>query len=138
MSLHLVKNLSTNNKWSLEVKSAILYMEEKYQSIRSVQEIAGNLSISYNTLRTKFRRETRLTLIDYLTRLRLKRALELFTSDKLLKEIAWEVGYSDENQFIRAFIRVFNKRPKEVRTEYIIQKRTDNALSFLAQIPDQK
>jgi len=125
---------SQNADLSPLVLSAIQFINKRYHKIDSVQDISTGLSVNYNTLRVKFRRETKQTLKEFLTRIRLKRALALFPENKQLKEIAWEVGYGDENQFIRAFRRIYKTKPNEIRRRNMISQRTDDVLDWIDQL----
>ena len=117
---------------SQEVVSAIQFIREHFRTIKSVRDVASAIQVEYNTLRGKFRRETRQTLIEYLTRIRLENARAMFREDLLLKEIAWKVGYAYENQFIRAFVKNYGKTPREVRAHQINGSRTNQFLSTLS------
>ena len=84
--------------------------------------MAVELEINYHTLRVRFRRETRLTLEQFLTRVRVEQALALLDRDDLyIKEIAWEVGFQYEGQLTRAFQKLLGKTPQSIRATNRIQ-----------------
>ena len=124
---------------STEVMQAIAYIEENFSEIRHVSEIANNLSLNYHTLRDRFRRETRLRLKDFLTRVRIIRALKLLTeTDKLIKEIAWEVGYNHEGQLVRAFRKYLEMTPQIIRTQDRVSHHITEALELAKELMSSK
>jgi len=110
---------------------AIHFIETEYERIESVRDIAEHINMNYHTLRERFRRETRLRLKDFLTRTRIDKAVEQLTdSNRLIKEIAWEVGFKHEGQMIRSFRKYLNTTPQNIRTNGRIALRLKKALSL--------
>ena len=76
-----------------EVKGAVRYIRQNYGSTVQVEDIPEALGCPYNSLRRNFRRETRLTLAGFLARVRVRAAIRFMDqTDRLIREIAWEVG----------------------------------------------
>ena len=117
MEIKELINLSIEkSKCSIETTEAISFIDANYNKIKHVKEIAEELNINYHTLRDKFRRETRYTLINYLHIVRLKNAVELLKgTNDLIKEIAWEVGYENEGHLTRIFQQYANTTPQLFR-----------------------
>ncbi|WP_418452464.1 helix-turn-helix domain-containing protein [Anaerotruncus massiliensis (ex Liu et al. 2021)] len=63
-----------------------------------------------------FRHETGVTFVDYLSRVRIRRAVELLADGELkMYEIAERVGYSSQHYFSSAFKKVLGVSPMEYR-----------------------
>lgn len=98
------------------VRRAAEYIRLRHASIRRIPQVAVDLEINYHTLRVRFRRETRLTLEQFLTRVRVEQALIMLNREDLyIKEIAWEVGFQHEGQLTRAFQKLLGRTPQSIR-----------------------
>ena len=63
-----------------------------------------------------FKAETGMNFIDYLTQLRMDKAKDLLAhTNKSMKEICREVGYSDPNYFSRSFKKNVGLTPTEYK-----------------------
>ncbi|HWR24562.1 MAG TPA: response regulator [Feifaniaceae bacterium] len=88
------------------------FMEEQF----SLQEAAENLHVSPQHLSRVFRRETGITFMEHVTRLRIRRASELLLrKDFRIYEIAERVGYANQHYFSSAFKKVLGVSPMEYR-----------------------
>lgn len=84
-------------------------------AVASQEEIAKEFYLTKNYIAETFRRETGITLGDYITKVKLYRALELMTDSELKTyEIAELLGYSDE-YFYKLFRRQFGMTPSQYR-----------------------
>lgn len=99
------------------VNSAKMYLQEHYhESDMTLEKVSNHLHISPTYFSTIFKKETRLTFINYLTMLRMDSAKSLLrTTNKKTFEIAVSVGYSDPNYFSYCFKKNFNISPSEYR-----------------------
>lgn len=80
----------------------------------SVSAIAENLGISEGHLSHLFKKETDYTLLNYLTRYRIHKAMELLRESRLkVYEVADQVGYRDITYFSATFKRVTGITPTE-------------------------
>lgn len=119
-----------NGPFSKMVAEVFHHVNEHYGSIKSVTGIASDLGHNYHTLRSRFRRETQMTLEEFLARTRVVRALELILeTDLLIKEIAWEVGYRYEDQLARAMKKWLGFTPQIVRRQHLLTRSIARCLS---------
>ncbi len=82
----------------------------------TLQDIAKNMNISYHYLSKIFKEEIGKSFVEYLTELRIGKAMQLLNDPTLsIKEIAQSVGYSDPNYFSKAFRKVAGLSPTEYR-----------------------
>ena len=82
----------------------------------TVQSLAENLGVSSSTMTHYFKRNTGTTVLDYINRKRLDRAVELLTTtDLTLNEIVKSIGFSDSSTFIKKFRSVYGITPRQYR-----------------------
>lgn len=81
-----------------------------------LEMVARNLGISYSTLRRLFRQHTGMSLKQYQTDVRIRRACEfLRNSDKSVKEVAGYLGYSSAFHFSAQFHKATGLAPSQWR-----------------------
>ena len=86
-----------------------------YQNI-DVDELANVACITKPYLIRLFKRESGVSPVQYVNKKKVERAqLLLFTTDKPVKEIAYELGFSDHSYFIRLFRKLSGITPQEYR-----------------------
>lgn len=85
-----------------EVKS---YIHAHYGNEElKIEDIAKHVHVNYNHLCYVFKKETNVTINDYLTEVRMTKAKELFDrGEKVVQAIAGQVGYADANYFGKCF-----------------------------------
>jgi len=82
----------------------------------TLEEVASTVQVSPGYLSRLLKRETGFSFVDYLTRVRITKAVHLM-ADPAVKvyEVAEAVGYQSQHYFSRAFKRVFGRSPVEYR-----------------------
>ena len=86
------------------VKQAIRYMNAHLYEAISVEQVAGVVNLSPSHFSRQFKRSTGYSPYEYIILRRLDRAKYLLTSTQLtVKEIAFEIGYNSEENFIHSF-----------------------------------
>lgn len=97
------------------VLEAMAYIGEHYHEPNiGVAAIAQHLGISEGHLSHTFKRETDYTLLNYLTRYRVHRAMELLRDCRLkVYEVAEQVGYRDIAYFSATFKKLVGMSPSE-------------------------
>lgn len=98
----------------------------------SLQDVADYVKISPSHLSKVFSQETGQTFIEYLTQIRIRKAMELLqtTSDKSYS-IAHQVGYNDAHYFSNLFKKITGKTTTDFRKE----GRTEAPLNILEDEP---
>lgn len=113
----LCNRLIEKSKKSIMMIEVQKYINRNYYNEDlSIYEIANNLNISQTYLVRLFKRELKITFIDYLTKVRIKNAIILMR-DPLLKlnEIAELVGYNTQHYFNNIFKKNVGITPEEYR-----------------------
>jgi len=107
-------DLSVRSRTRQVVQKAKLYIERNYgRSFVTLELAAEHLSVTATYLSTIFKKELGISLIQYLTEFRLKKAKELMDADPLLPimDVAGRVGYSDPYYFSKCFRKHYGLSP---------------------------
>lgn len=99
------------------LNKALLYIKENYhQRSISLGSTASEVCLSHFYFSHLFKRELKMTFIDYLTKVRLEAAVKLLKNLRLnVNQIAYAVGYQDSNYFSKVFKRSYGFAPLEYR-----------------------
>ncbi|MCK1817752.1 DNA-binding response regulator, partial [Streptomyces sp. XM4011] len=98
------------------VRAALAYLEAHYRQHITRWQVAQAAGTSEDHLGRLFHREIGLTLWEYLTRLRIRRAMaRLRTSDDTIQTVARAVGFHDRAYFTRVFRRHTGHTPHAYR-----------------------
>ncbi|NQX64436.1 response regulator [Paenibacillus qinlingensis] len=82
----------------------------------TINKVCGHLHISAGYFSSIFKKETKMTFVNYLNHIRMEAAKELLRStDMKALEIAEKVGYADANYFSFSFRKNVGVSPKEYR-----------------------
>ena len=106
---HMERSLS----WQTEMVDAILnQIENDLAADYDFNEIARKQGVSISYFRILFKNNTGLSPLEYLSRVRVLRALELLqTTQGTVSEIAEQVGIHDPNYFARMFKKLIGYPP---------------------------
>ncbi|WP_426349747.1 helix-turn-helix domain-containing protein [Alloiococcus sp. CFN-8] len=111
----MVKNQSQKG-YSLLVRKTITRINMDLTADLSLKTQAELLSVNSSYLSTLFKKETGITLTEYVIRKRIDHALLLLSSsDMQIQLIAQHCGIPDVNYFTKTFKKVIGKTPKEYR-----------------------
>lgn len=89
-----------------------------YQTI-SPLDLAQSLAVSDRTLNRKIKKLTGETPKVFIDRIRINHACTLLnTTDKTIKDIALQIGYSDDSVFRRLFIKAMGVTPSAYRARF--------------------
>lgn len=92
------------------------YVDMHYSKDISLSSIAGKFYLNPSYLSQLFKKEMNLKFIDYITGVRLKKAIELLGSTSLtVNEVAEAVGYKDARYFREIFVKHMGKTPSQFR-----------------------
>jgi len=92
------------------------FMEENAVKPLTLEHLSRYAQMSESSFRHQFKAATGLAPIEYLIRLRCRRAmLDMFSSDHSISEISLESGFTDSNYFARKFREITGRSPREFR-----------------------
>lgn len=81
-----------------------------------VSELANLMSMSRSSLLRKIKKQTELSASQFISQVRLKKALEmLMQTDLTVSEISYEVGFGNNSYFIKCFREYYGYSPGEAR-----------------------
>lgn len=101
-----------------DVMTAVLNMIDKNYKREdlSLQDVAAEVNLSIPYLSKLFRREMDTTFVDYLTNLRIRKAIEFLQDDSMkMYEIAENVGYTSQHYFSNVFKKKTGLSPNEYK-----------------------
>ena len=120
-----IYNISQNSKqadhinavnYSLPVRLACEYIEKNFQENINLNKISNYVSLSKNYFCNIFKKETGITIWDYLIRIRMEEAKRmLLETEQKTYEISEKVGYDDPSYFGRLFKKYTGFTPIEFR-----------------------
>lgn len=97
------------------------YIEKNFQRDITLDDLSQLSSFNPSYISQLFRKKTGLTLTEFISRVRVRKAKELLLkSDMSIGEVAFSVGFQDQNYFSRVFKQVEAFTPREYRKKYII------------------
>jgi len=101
------------------LEKAISIVEENFTNDQfKVNHLAENLNMSSSQLNRKLAALLDRSAVQFMISVRLQHAANLLrTSDKTVAEISYDIGYSDQAYFTRAFKKQFGVSPSEFRKE---------------------
>ena len=79
-----------------------------------VSELADALNMSRSNLLRKLKKQTGLSVSQFIRQVRLERALEILRDgNATVSEISWQVGFSSTSYFIKCFREIYGYPPGE-------------------------
>ncbi len=105
---------SKNHAISLKIDQIIEYMRQNINGKVTLEELSGIAGLSTFYLSRAFKEATGYPIIMYFNKMKIDKAKELLVEgNKKVKEVAYELGYTNEFYFSRMFKRVEGLSPKE-------------------------
>lgn len=95
--------------------TAMVFLETHLHRDLSLEEVARASAMSISALQRRFKRETGITVFDYVRQRRLEKVRDALRQDNLsISEAAYMAGYNHTSNFITAFKRRFGVTPGEM------------------------
>jgi len=99
-----------------QLRPAMEYMEANYNRPITLADIAREAHLSVSRLAHLFREQMGITLIDYLTNVRINAAKRLMLKTEMnCTQVCFEVGYNNQSYFTRTFKQVTGMTPRQFR-----------------------
>lgn len=103
----------------VEVKKVIVYIENNINKKISLEKLASVVNMNESYLSRIFKEELNITISDYIKLKRLEYAKELLKQKNMrIKDVAINVGISDQLYFSRMFTKQFGITPSDYRDKY--------------------
>lgn len=115
--LKIINNVNKKRKFSPMVLLAIKYIEENhYLNDLNINNISEKLEVTSSYLSKLLKKETGLSFIDYVTNVRIKKAMYIMEDPTVkIYDVAELIGYSNQHYFCRAFKKVVGISPTEYK-----------------------
>lgn len=98
------------------VRRAIHFLEKNLHQKLTLHQIAGEAGYSPTYFTTIFRKETNYSPLSYFTHLKILKACEFLDYTRMkVKEISFQLGYSDPYYFTRDFKKKMGMSPRQYR-----------------------
>jgi AraC-like DNA-binding protein len=102
------------------IERTLAHIHKHYRCDIPIPQLASIAALSVSGLHRLFKRHTRLTVGEYITQLRIGKACALLVStDKPIRCIADEVGYTNPSHFNRQFLSVKSVTPRDFRRTFL-------------------
>lgn len=112
----ILVNNHSRRPYSPLVTTCLDYIDFHYNENLSLASLAELCSASDSYLSALFKKETGMTVTDYINQTRIRQSLILLNSSNLaIGEIAAQCGFSDTNYFSRIFKKLQGQSPKQYR-----------------------
>lgn len=103
------------------------YIQAHYQEDIGIEDIAAYLSLSATHVRRVFKETTGHTLMHYISRVRVDAAKQILKdTNRLVADVAYEVGFRDVQTFVRSFKKYEGVTPTEYRAGAAFGKSEQN------------
>lgn len=90
--------------WPVQIQQAAAYMESEFHKLQSLDDVANAAGLSKYYFTRMFTQTTGMSPMDYVTKLRIEKAVELLRFTALsVEEVALAVGYSSGSYFSKVF-----------------------------------
>lgn len=98
------------------MRDALYYIRRHYNENISLTDVAEHINVNKSYLCDVFKKEQKVTILQYMTNLRIEKAKELLLhTDMKMYEISVEVGYNDYTYFSQIFKRNTGETLSEFR-----------------------
>ena len=98
------------------IRMAVDFIQENYRESIGLQDIASLTHVSENYISSLFREETGMNFLQYLSIVRINKALPLLKETGMnITEIATQTGFPTPGYFTKIFRRFIGKTPTEYR-----------------------
>jgi AraC-like DNA-binding protein len=113
---------SKNHAMSLKIDQTIEYMRQNINRKVTLEELSGKARVSTFYLSRAFKEATGYPIIMYFNKMKIDKAKELFIEgNKKVKEVAYELGYTNEFYFSRIFKRIEGLSPSEFYSKNVYE-----------------
>jgi len=100
-----------------QIRPAINYIDANYDKPITLADVAKVSHLSISRLAHIFKEQMGITIIDYLTSVRIERAKQLLlATDQNCTEICFEVGYNNQSYFTRTFKGLVGMTPRQFKS----------------------
>ena len=115
------KSVAYTNTSSI-VSDALAYMEKNFAIIENVSEVSDYLNVTHPYLSSTFKKNTGVSMKQYLQHLRIARAKRLLEENHSVTDVCFESGFNDCSHFIKIFKETLGVTPYKYKKSCHFQK----------------
>jgi AraC-like DNA-binding protein len=113
------KGYDAQKKWPDLVTEVAKLFQEKYDQNEGLDSVAARLGVTKSHLIKLFHKTVGKTPIEFLTKVRMEKAVELLRNhERSLEDIALSLGYADVSYFVKVFRKFFGSPPGSFRKNH--------------------
>ncbi|MDF2726380.1 MAG: helix-turn-helix domain protein, partial [Paenibacillus sp.] len=113
------KGYDAQKKWPDLVTEVAKLFQEKYDQNEGLDSVAARLGVTKSHLIKLFHKTVGKTPIEFLTKVRMEKAVELLRNhERSLEDIALSLGYADVSYFVKVFRKFFGIPPGSFRKNH--------------------
>ncbi len=102
------------------LEKALDFINQNYVERITTQELCDQISLSTSNVIKLFKKNLGITPTDYINKVRVNKAKELLLySQRNIREVAYETGFSDEFYFSRVFKKIEGKSPRNFKKQML-------------------
>lgn len=101
------------------IRKAISFIEQNYEKDLNREMVADAIFMSPSYFSYQFKKKTGTSFFDYLTNVRMQKAVELLSTRMKVNDIALKVGYQSRNRFFINFRQYTSYSPTEYRRKIL-------------------
>lgn len=106
-------------KQNLLINEILSYINQNVKRRIPLEEISKQFYVSRSALCKLFKRNTGMTIHQYITQLRIIRVMQLVRDGCTLGEACTQFGFSDYSNFYRAYVKLIGTPPRQTLYEQI-------------------
>lgn len=131
IAMLIARKYMAKNSENDMVSLVMMYLQDHMAERITVQQLAGLTYVSKSYLSRVFKRQTGMSLIEYLRAIRIETAKAILASSEMsTEEVSYTVGYQSSKYFYRAFLACTGMSPREFKkSEAKYRRRTDKRIS---------
>ncbi|MFQ7538323.1 MAG: helix-turn-helix domain-containing protein, partial [Clostridium sp.] len=109
-------NDRASRRYRKEILDAMEYINANMNRKVTLKEIADSIGMNESSLSRMFKSETGVNLNYYINEKKMKKAMELLSSESsMIKDVAAAIGMDDQLYFNKVFKKYYNVSPSEFK-----------------------
>ncbi len=105
------------------IAKSVKYIHDNYNENITLRDVAEETNMSYHYFSKYFKDSLGKNFVDYITELRIEKSKELLKNERIsIKEICFQIGYSDPNYFSKIFKKTTGITPSEYRVSLLSEE----------------